>query len=121
MKNIYAFCIHSKEIDNMIQHGFFIESSNGYELNVCFRALPQQSRKSLIDEMLKKELIDEHGAEFLNKNLPETFQKNWKALEGLYLCRKSYSKNPTNKLVARNIVSNYDFSKFPYFPQINYF
>ncbi|MBJ7298009.1 MAG: hypothetical protein JHC73_17265, partial [Dolichospermum sp.] len=30
MKNIYSFCIHSNEIDNMIKHKFFIENSNGY-------------------------------------------------------------------------------------------
>lgn len=120
MKNIYAFCIHSNEIDNMIKHKFFIENSDGYKLNVCFRGLPQQSRESLIDEMLDKELIDEDGASFLKKKLPETFQRNWNASEGFYLYRKSSSNNSTDNLVIKSIISGFDFSKFPSFPKIRY-
>ncbi|OBQ36947.1 MAG: hypothetical protein AN485_10365 [Anabaena sp. MDT14b] len=120
MKNIYSFCIHSNEIDNMIKHKFFIENSNGYTLKVCFRCLPQQNRENLIAEMLDKKLINQHGVNFLEKNLPDNFQRNWNASEVLYLCRKSYSKNPTEQLVNRHIVSIYDFSKFPDFREISY-
>lgn len=120
IKNIYAFCIHSNEIDNMIQYGFFIEEGEGYVLNVCFRALPRQERESFIDEMSDKGLIDEAGIKFLEKNLPESFPRNWSASEGLYLYRKSYSKYSTDQLVSRAIISSYDFSKFPHFRKIDY-
>jgi len=120
IKNIYAFCIHSNEIDNMIEHEFFIEKSEGYVLNVCFRALPQQKREIFISEMSAKGLIDESGIKFLEKNLPESFPRHWNASEGLYLCRKSYSKDPTDQLVSKAILGNYDFSKFPHFRKINY-
>ena len=118
LKNSYAFCIHSNEIDNMIKHGFFIKNSNGYKLNVCFRSEPQQSRESLIDEMLDKKLINKDGVRFLEKNLPRSFPKNWNAKEGLYICRNSYS-NPTDPPVEK-IVNDYDFSKFPDFPKFSY-
>ncbi|BAY25432.1 hypothetical protein NIES2100_52380 [Calothrix sp. NIES-2100] len=120
IKNIYAFCIHSNEIDNMIKNEFFIKNSEGYRLNVCFRTFPQQSRKSFIDEMSAKKLIDVNGIKFLEKNLPETFPRKWNASEGLYLSRKDYSKNPKDDPVDREIVRSYDFSQFPYFPKIIY-
>lgn len=120
IKNIYAFCIHSSEIDNMIQYKFFDEDGEGYVLQVSFRALPQQKRENFITEMVDKKLIDEHGVKFLEKELPKNFPRNWKASEGLYLDRKSYSKNTTDQLVSKPIVSSYDFSKFPYFPKIHY-
>jgi len=120
IKTIYSFCIHSNQLDNMIKYRFFIENGDSYILNVVFRALPQQKREELISEMLDKELIDEGGAEFLEKNLPKSFSRNWSASEGLYLKRESYSKTPTNQLVARAILSTYDFSEFPLFREINY-
>jgi len=125
IKNIYAFCIHSSEIDNMIQNKFFIdyiskEKKRFYQLNVCFRAFSQQNREDFIAEMVDRILIDKHGIEFLRDNLPEEFPKNWKAKEGLYLCRKHGGKNPQDLLVDRAIVSSYDFSKFPDFPKIHY-
>ena len=118
MKNIYAFCIHSNEIDNMIERKFFIKNGNSYTLKVCFLGFPQQSRESLIDDMLDKKLINKDGVRFLEKNLPRSFPKNWNAKEGLYICRNSYS-NPTDPPVE-NIVNDYDFSKFPDFPKIRY-
>jgi hypothetical protein len=120
IKNIYAFCIHSNEIDKMIKHGFFIEEGEGYVLKVCFRASPQQKREGFISEMSNKGLIDEAGSKFLEKNLPESFPRNWKASEGLYLYRKSYSNFPTDHLVSKSIVGSYDFSKFPHFKKITY-
>lgn len=120
IENIYAFCIHSNEIDNMIRHEFFIKKGEGYEFKVCFRALPQQERKSFVDKMSDKGLIDEAGINFLQKNLPERFPRNWNASEGLYLYRKCDSKYPTDQLVGKAIVCSYDFSKFPHFRDINY-
>ncbi|MEZ2318065.1 MAG: hypothetical protein ACBR15_03550 [Microcoleus sp.] len=124
IKNIYVFCIHSTEIDNMIEKQFFIEDFNSkkpsYNLNVCFRTFPHENRENLISEMVNKNLIDQYGVKFLKDKLPEHFPKNWKAKEGLYLCRKHYGKNPPNSLVNRAIVTNYDFSKFPDFPKISY-
>lgn len=120
IETIYSFCIHSNQLDNMIKKQFFIENDDSYVLNVVFRARPQQKREELINEMLDQELIDESGAKFLEKNLPESFSRNWNASEGLYLKRKSYSKNPTDHLVARAILGTYDFSKFPSFRKIIY-
>jgi hypothetical protein len=115
IENNYAFCIHSNEIDNMIEHGFFVEDRErgGYKLNVCFRTFPQYSREEFISEMFGEKLIDEEGIKYLQKNLPEKFHKNWIAEEGLYLC-----KNPSSS--KRAIVSSYNFSEFPYFSKIDY-
>lgn len=109
----YAFFINSNEINNMIEHEFFIKENDGYKFNVCFRAFPQQSRESVIEEMLSKKMIDEQGVKYLRKNLPEKFQKNWNASEGLYLCKNNFS-------AKMHIKNSYDFSEFPYFDKINY-
>jgi hypothetical protein len=122
IRNIYAFCIHSREIEKMIQNQFFInctyKDEKYYKLNVCFRSLSQHNRKAFIDEMVNENLIDKKAADFLEKNLPQNFPSNWNEKEGLYLRRKSYAKNSKDQLVNESIVSNYDFSKFPNFPRI---
>lgn len=120
VQNTYAFCIHSNEIDNMIEHKFFIQDGEYYKLNVCFQAFPQQNREDFIKKMLDNGLIDKVGAKFLEKNLPVSFQQNWNASEVLYLCRENYSKNPTSQIVNRAIVSIYNFSKFPSFAPVCY-
>ena len=77
---------------------------------------PQEKRENFISRMRQQELIDENAAQYLQRNLPEFFQKNWNAVEGLYLARKSYN----NSLTYKAILSFYHFPSFPNFRQINY-
>ncbi|MGC1244903.1 MAG: hypothetical protein WA865_01725, partial [Spirulinaceae cyanobacterium] len=118
IKNIYAFCIHSNEIDNMIKHKFFIKSGEGYKLNVRFRGFPQESREKFIKEMLDISPLTQEGKEYLESNLPGSFQKNWNASEYVSLGRES-KKNP-DKLAKKRVLLFYDFSKFPHFEAIEY-
>lgn len=116
IKNIYAFCIHSRDIGRMIQGKVFEHKLNDkgesyYKLNVCFRSLPQHNRKTFIDEMVDKKMINNKGIKFLEQQLPEIFPRNWKAKEWLYLYRKLPEERE-----ERLDKTLYDFSNFPNFP-----
>ena len=107
IKSTYTICIHSNQIDDMIENGLFIKKDGEYLLNVCFRSMPQYSRKDFISEMLDQKIIDKNGVKFLEKNLPDYFQKNWNASEGFYLAQENFG--------YKKSIRDYDFSEFPDF------
>ncbi len=107
------FWFNSKNIQKLKQMSYLIEDANKpnlYNLKGEVRFFPTAKREDIINRLnsINNTSNPDHCAkciQFINNNIPEYFDKNWRASEYIALTRKSFKANydqPVNRKIPEH-------------------